>query len=253
MLPIVFGGDLRGAMVALVGQIVVLAIVSLATSYGLVAIAVWASRQVGSSLARTLRLFARVLPLLLIGFMFLFINAEAWQSAGTVGVAPLVAVSTLFALLALAFLITQIAREIPAAATFETWAELSAALDSSHHLASAVPMNEIDPPQPPPLTRREWGNLGFLVIFTQGLRIVLASVLVGGFFIALGLLIISPETIEVWTTRPPTLIGYRDRSVRRDRSAVEGVGPGGGVSLRFRRRIFCGLHSIGPKSPVGVL
>ena len=113
----------------------------------------------------------------------------------------------MFAVLSVLFLITQVTREIPDAARFASWDEVRAAIDPGHPLAGAVPSGGPEP-RPPPLTRRERGNLGFLALFTQGLRIVLVSLLVGAFFVALGLLIVRTETIELWTSAPPDLLGF---------------------------------------------
>jgi hypothetical protein len=59
-------------------------------------------------------------------------------------------------------------------------------------------------PEPPPLSRREWGNLGLVVLVGQGLRILVVAVLVGGFFVLFGLLMIRPDTIAQWIGAPPT-------------------------------------------------
>jgi hypothetical protein len=212
-LPLIFGGDLSGAGITFVTQLVVLAVVYVLTSYGVVALARWAVAQIVTSLGQTFRLFTRALPLLLLGFMFLFINAEAWQAAGEIDLAALVAVLSLFALLGAAFLLTQISRELPPLASFASVRQLVAAAGSKAYLA--VP-DLPDPPQPPPLSRREWSNLGLVVLLVQGLRVLLVSVLVGLFFVALGLLIITPETIELWTTDVPSTVGPAFRLLGRD-------------------------------------
>ena len=202
-LPLIFGGDLSGAGITFVTQLLVLAVVYVLTSYGVVAIARWAAAQIVTSLGQTFRLFTRALPLLLLGFMFLFINAEAWQAAGRINQAALVAVLGLFALLGAAFLLTQISRELPPLASFGSLEQLIASAGPKAYLAAP---DMADPPSPPPMSRREWGNLGLVVLLVQGLRVLLVSVLVGLFFVALGLLIITPETIELWTTEAPTAI-----------------------------------------------
>jgi hypothetical protein len=202
-LPLIFGGDLSGAGITFITQLLVLSLVYVLTSYGVVAIGRWAVVQILTSLGQTFRLFARALPLLLLGFMFLFINAEAWQAAGEINQAALIATLVLFALLGAAFLLTQISRELPPLAAFETFDQLIAAAGPKAYLATPAPA---DPPEPPRLRRREWGNIGLVVLLVQGLRVLLVSALVGTFFVALGLLIITPETIELWTTEPPATI-----------------------------------------------
>lgn len=201
-LPLIFGGDLSGAGLTFLTQLTVLGLIYAATSYGVIAIARWAFVQLWHSLGQTFRLFTRALPLLLLGFMFLFVNAEAWQSAGRIDRSFLVAVVALFAVLGIVFLLTQISREIPPLAKFEAWDDIR---DSAKDQARLSDRSD-DPPDPPRLSRREWGNLGLVLLIVQSLRILIVSALVGLFFVALGLLIISPGTIELWTTEAPNFI-----------------------------------------------
>ncbi len=212
-LPVIFGGDFSGAGITFATQVVVLGLVYAATSYGVVAIARWAVVQIAHSLGQTFRLFSRALPLLLLGFMFLFINAEAWQSAGTVDRASLATVLVLFTVLGAAFLLTQMTRELPPLAAFESWDEVHRCASDHHDVFPTVATRTLDPPR---LSRREWGNLGLVVLLTQGLRILLVSVLVGLFFVALGLLIITVDTIELWTTEAPRALGQSFRVFGRD-------------------------------------
>ncbi len=202
LLPLVFGGDLAGATITLVTQMLVLGVIYVVTSYGLVAIAWWVGAQLVRSLGQTVRLFTRTLPLLLIGFMFLFINAEAWQSAGRLDTSLLVTVGILFALLAGVFLGTQIPRELADLNSFTSWDEVEEICEDAP--GSVPPMR--DAPDAPPLSRREAGNLWLVVFVSQAFRLVLVSSLIGLFFVGLGLLIIRPETIALWTTASPTVL-----------------------------------------------
>ncbi len=201
-LPLIFGGDLSGAGLTFITQLIVLGVLYAATSYGVVAISRWAFVQLWHSLGQTFRLFTRALPLLLLGFMFLFVNAEAWQSAGRIDRSFLVAVVVLFAVLGIVFLLTQISREIPPLTQFESWDQVREAARDRAVISARLDDQALQSR----LSRREWGNLGLVLLIVQSLRIFIVSALVGLFFVALGLLIISPETIELWTTEPPTVI-----------------------------------------------
>jgi hypothetical protein len=81
-LPLIFGGDWVGALWTLAGQVVFISIVFAVTSCGLITISIWAIGRLFKTLGQTVQLFTRSSPLLLIGFISLFINAKAWQSAG---------------------------------------------------------------------------------------------------------------------------------------------------------------------------
>jgi MFS family permease len=225
-LPLVFGGDGKGALITLAIQAFVLGVVYVATSYSVVTVARWGVGQLFRSIRQTVALFARGLPLLLLGFMFLFINAEAWQAAGRLEQELLFAVFGLFALLGTLFVATQIPRELRRTTSFSSWEEVTmrSAESPLSHLTPPAP----SPPEPPPLSRREWGNLGFVVLVGQGLRILLVSVLVGAFFVAFGLLIIRPDTITQWTGTAPTTWWHSFRwfgvSVQLSRELVQVAG-----------------------------
>lgn len=202
LLPIIFGWDWTGALITLATQAAILVVIYIVTSYGLVAISLWVLAQLIHSLGQTLRLFTRTLPLLLIGFMFLFINAEAWQSAGLLDSSLLVAVGGLFALLAGVFLGTQVPREIRDLNSFSS-------RDEVQELCDDVPGHAIsgdDAYEPPALSGRERGNLWLLVFVSQSFRLLVVSALIGAFFVGLGLLIIQPETVELWTAQDPEVL-----------------------------------------------
>jgi len=202
LLPITFGWDWSGALITLATQAVILGLVYFVTSYGLIAIAWWVGGQLIHSLGQTLRLFTRTLPLLLLGFMFLFINAEAWQSAGLLDTALLVAAGVLFAALAGLFVGTQVPRELRGLNSFSSWDEVQELCDD----APGGAVSRADTPNPPPLARRERGNLWLLVFVSQTFQLLLASALIAAFLVGLGLLIIQPETVMLWTSEPPTVL-----------------------------------------------
>ncbi len=202
VLPIVFGGEWGGAGLTFVAQVVVLGVIYVSTSYGVVAVAKWGLVAAVSSLRQTVALLARGLPLLLLGFMFLFVNAEAWQSAGTLEEPLLFAVFGLFAAVGMVFVLFQVPRELRSATVFRTWDEIDDRLSDSPFAGERSGGNT--PPDPPPLTRREWGNLGLVVLVAQGFRILVVAVLVGAFFVLFGLLMIRPETIAAWIGTEPT-------------------------------------------------
>lgn len=201
-LPLLFGVGWVGVVSALVAQLSLLFLVFMITSYGLVAISHWAVGRLVRTLGQTMRLFTRSLPLLLIGFMFLFINAEAWQSAGELDPALLWIVVAGFVGFAAIFLATQIPKELRAIETFDSAAQVM-------EVAGDAPVTRPDLVRgmatPPPLSAREKGNLWLVAFITQSLRLTLVSVLIGLVFIAIGFVLIRPETIQTWTNRPPDI------------------------------------------------
>lgn len=204
LLPLFFGGDWRGAVITFVSLSIILGIVYLTAAYSLIELAIWSVAQLIRTLGRTLRLFTRGLPLLLIGFMFIFINAEAWQSAGTLDSGLLVFASLALAALAALFLATQIPNEMRDLGSFTSWAEAAA-------LCEEAPVDVDGPlpgtaPDPPPLRRRERFNVWLVFFVSQMARLVLVSALVGLLFVGLGLVLIQPDTVELWIGAPPDIL-----------------------------------------------
>jgi hypothetical protein len=198
-LPLIFGVDWDDALATLVTQVVFIGVVFLITSYGLVALSMWAIGRLVVTLTQTFRLFTRGLPLLLIALMFLFINANSWQSAGQLDRALLWTVAAVFAALAGVFLASQIPRELQGLNEFTSWTEASAAAsDAPIHLAATTEEAHVHAPT---LSRKERWNLYLVVFIAQYLRLLLVSVLIGAFFVGLGLLIIQPATISLWTNQ----------------------------------------------------
>jgi hypothetical protein len=77
-------------------------------------------------------------------------------------------------------------------------------------------------PDPPPLRWRQWGNLGLVLLFSEGMQVLLVTIMLGLFFVDFGLLVMTPPP---GPSRPdglrgadqdgPRLVGLgRDASVR---------------------------------------
>ena len=197
LLPLVFGGDAGQSAVVVAANVLVLAAAYLATSYGVVPMTRWAMSRLIAQVGATVGLFARALPLLLLAFMFLFINAEVWDVASDLNAALLIPTFGLLAALALVFVAVRLPAEVRSQARFDDWAEVA-------RYAAGSPMAGVQPLSARPervadLTRREWANLGLVAIFSQVVQIAMVSALIGGFFVAFGFLAISPETVAGWT------------------------------------------------------
>lgn len=195
LLPLVFGGGVGQALATAGANLVLLGLAYVATSYGLVPMARWAFVQLFRQLGGTLALFTQGLPLLLLAFLFLFINAEVWQLAGTLDDAYLVAVLGLFLLLGITFIVTRLPRELTPLARFATPGAIERLLEGTPAEGSPVP----DPAAVPAITRRQWGNVGLVVLVTQALRVTFAAALIGVFFVVFGVLTMQPAIVEAWT------------------------------------------------------
>jgi hypothetical protein len=198
LVPVVFGAQFSTAAFVVVGNVALLLVVYFGASYGVIAITTWAVRHLLRDIAGAVRIGMRALPLLLLFNAFLFINAEVWQVTSRIDVTLLLAGLGLFVLLGGLFLTSRLPGEVKDLATFDSWSEV-------HRLCVGTPMEgragTEDIPDYP-LTRRQRGNVGLVIVFSQAVLVLAVSVFIGAFFVAFGLLIMNPDTLVQWTERP---------------------------------------------------
>jgi hypothetical protein len=176
-LPLLFNGQVASAAVTLVVNLLVLGVVALGFGFGLGAILLWAVRRLAGQLAQSVALLARALPLLLLFAVVLFINTEMWQVFGRMEDVSLLATGTLLFAVVLAFLAVRIPREVRAL-------EAGVAADAAHPA--------------PPLRRPQRANVGLVMLISHGLQVLVVTVAITAFFVALGMLVIGPEVTESW-------------------------------------------------------
>jgi len=172
----------------------------LVTSYGLIPLTRWALVKTVRELGAVAGLLGRALPLLLLIQIVLFINTEMWQVADGFDGAFLGATMLLFLLIGVAFLVTRLPRELDRLATFASEEELTACVAGTP-AAGAVPL-EPGPIDPAGLSARQRGNVLLVALFSQGLQVVLVTSILGLFFVAFGLLTVTPEVLESWIGHP---------------------------------------------------
>ncbi|HUG86166.1 MAG TPA: hypothetical protein VMM13_16500 [Euzebya sp.] len=199
VLPLIFGGDLRTAAGAVLGNALTLGLAYVVTSYGLLPMIRWALGQTGRHLVAVGHLAARALPMLLLFSTFIFVNAELWQVAQDFTTATFAATVLLFVGAGLVFFLLRLPRQTADIARFDGWQAVRAHTVQTPvaHLADPV---DVDVTAVPPLGRADRANVGLLLIVAQGVQIMLVSALIGLFFVAFGLIAIRENTILSWTT-----------------------------------------------------
>lgn len=180
LLPVIFGGQIVSALVTAAANAVLLALIYGVIGIGLLSILRWAAGRVVEQLAASLVLLTRAVPVLLIFMIVLFINAEMWQVFSDVSDGALAGVIGLFCLLGSVFVGSRLPRE-------------------ARELEREVGAQ-------PPLRRRQRFNVGLVMFVSQGLQVLVVSLLVGLFFVAFGALAITPHVVEVWIGHPPRSI-----------------------------------------------
>lgn len=160
---------------ALVGNLALLGLVALGFGFGLGlgAIVVWSARRLGGQLARSLLLLARAIPLLLFFSLLLFLTTEMWQVFAEQRAATLIAIGLLLALVATAFLVVRLPREI----------------DRLERDAGDVAA---------PLRRFQRANVGLVLLIGHGLQIVVVTLAIGAFFVAFGTIAIDAGLTRTW-------------------------------------------------------
>jgi hypothetical protein len=180
LLPLIFGGQVVSALVTAAGNAALLTVIYLVVGIGLLSILRWAGGRLVSQLAASLKLLTRAVPVLLIFMIVLFVNTESWQVFSDVSDPALAGVIALFFVVGSVFVVARLPAEVR---------EL-----------------ERDVGADPALTGRQRFNVGFVLFVSQGLQVLVVSVLVGAFFVAFGALAITPEVVEVWIGHKPSAI-----------------------------------------------
>jgi len=179
LLPALVQGIFHGGwgLATVAFNLLLLALVALGYGFGVGAIVVWAARRLGGQLQRSLLLLARAIPLLLIFALVLFVNTEMWNVFADRRTATLVATGLLLALVATAFLVARLPKEVAAL--------VASAGAGDEPLA--------------PLTRLQRLNVGLVLLISHGLQIVVVTLAIGAFFVAFGMIVIDRSVMEAWT------------------------------------------------------
>ncbi len=197
-------GDWESAAFGILGNALLLLGAYLTVGFGLLPILRWGARRLIRDATDVLGLFARALPLLLIFVTFLFITAEVWQMAGTLETLRLVALIGLFALVAVAFLISRLPVELSDLATFDRPRRVIELVQETPAAGLGVTTGSLR--MDAPLRPAQWMNVGLVVLVALALRVLFVSTLVGVFFLIFGLIAMHQSTIASWTQSEPRVL-----------------------------------------------
>lgn len=193
---LIFGQYSDGIQAAVTG-LVVLAVIYIGTSYAVLPMLRWSLARGLNQIRSIANLIVRALPLLLLFSTFLFINAEVWQVAGTLGgVAYWLTLATFFGLGTL-FVISRVPPLMKDLALFQEWDEVQLAIAGTPADRLGAPQTGIPPTEP--LRIRQQLNIALLMLFGQALQITLVVLLLTAFFVLFGFLAIGEDTTMSWT------------------------------------------------------
>jgi hypothetical protein len=172
LLPLIFGGQVRSAIVTAGGNALLLGFVYLVIGYGFLSTLRWGSVRLLSQLAMSVATLARAVPLLLLFALVLFMTTEMWQVASSVTPGVLFVTGALLVGFGTLFLIAELPAEVRSL--------------EKEHSAEA------------PLSRRQRLNVGLLMFTSHALQVLIVSAAMGGFFVLFGAVAIRPEVLHSW-------------------------------------------------------
>jgi hypothetical protein len=171
IIPLVFGGQLRQAILTVVANLFILGLVYLIVGYALLSALRWAAIRVLGELAGSVAILARAVPLLLIVVLLLVLTQETWLTLAELPVAFVILVSGLFAVTTAVFLTARLPGEVRAL-------ERELGTDA------------------PPLRRRQRLNVGVVLFVSQAEQVIVVSLGVFVFFVLFGVLTL-PEATQM--------------------------------------------------------
>ena len=184
VLPLIFGGQWRSALVTAGANVLLLAVIYGVIGYGLTSILRWVLGRFAGQVRSSLGLVAKALPLLLIFALLSFTTQEAWQIFPGAETPLFYLIVGLFVGLGSLFLAVRIPPE-----------------------ARRLERDAAD--EAPPLTRRQRTNVGLVMFVSQALQVLIVSLAVGVFFVVFGALAIDAGLRETWMgTAGNELIGF---------------------------------------------
>ncbi|MDQ1520312.1 MAG: hypothetical protein QOI55_1385 [Actinomycetota bacterium] len=197
IVPVVFGRQFHQGFVIAVSNVLLVALIYAATSYGLVPMTRWGVVQLARQVESVFSLFFRALPLLILVLALLLFTTEVWQTASELDLLKMVLVVVLFVVIGISFAIVRIPRQVRELSTFESWDRTKDRCRSTP-IASVVD-DLVDPgAETLPLTRRQWNNVGLVVLVSEAVQVALVTILVFVFFVLFGMISLSQGVMRTW-------------------------------------------------------
>lgn len=205
-IPLLFGGQWRSALATAIGNLLLLVVIFLGTSYGVVPITRWAGARTARELEQVMSLLVRALPLLILFITFIFLQNEAWQiTAGLHGPYYWIVLG-LFVVIGIGFSVIRLPREIGELSDFESWNRVAERVKGTpaDQLRRELPADEDT--DTPPLSKRQWGNVALVYLFSQGLQVLLVSAMVFVFLFVFGVLVVTEPVARGFVDAQPNVL-----------------------------------------------
>ena len=188
------------------GNIGLLGLVYVVTSYALIPLGIWALFLTVRQLRTVLPVVGRILPTLLLFSVFMFLNAEMWKVATEISLGLFAITLGLFAGLGALLTWLRLPSQVDELSEFGDWGEVT-------RECGDAPCGKVTPRRgggsvpAMPMHRRERLNVTLLLFTSQFVQALIVAGLVTALYVGFGLLTISMPTFEQWVGAPPTVIG----------------------------------------------
>jgi hypothetical protein len=205
-IPLLFGGQWRSALATAIGNLLLLVVIFLGTSYGVVPLTRWAAARTVRELEQVVSLLVRALPLLILFITFIFLQNEAWQiTAGLHGPYYWIVLG-LFVVIGVGFSVIRLPREIGQLSEFESWDVVLGRVDGTPAAALVTKSARGEHVDTPPLSKRQWGNVALVFLFSQALQVVLVSAMVFLFLLVFGVLVVTEPVARGFVDAQPNVL-----------------------------------------------
>nr|WP_256736181.1 hypothetical protein [Mycolicibacterium hippocampi] len=197
-LSTVFGGPTAFILVDVIVEVVVIAAILLCTATGIGSILGWAARMTIGNLASVGSMLLRALPIMLLTVL-VFFNGPVWTMASTVSRGRLWTALIFLFTIAAAFMVSStLSRVRP---ILDPGAKQPA---DAQNLVGTPFETMPDRPRRVRLSTYERANVVFVVSLSQIAQVLTVAVVTGLLFLALGLILVSPELLAALTGDGPS-------------------------------------------------
>jgi hypothetical protein len=189
----IIGGPSPRVVADLIFEAVVIAVILAMTACGAGSILGWIVEMTIYHLSAAGSLLLRALPVLLLTFL-VFFNSPVWLMASTISRGRLFLAMLFLAMIAATFVVSSSVDRFKPIMTANEPTE-----DHNARLAGTPFESMPDPPVTQPLRRTERINVMFVLAASQITHILVVAAVTALLFFVLGLILLSPELLAVWT------------------------------------------------------